>query len=754
VRVLVLLTLAISAFGQTVTQVDYNTQVKNRPIVSDAGAATFAVACARGSGGATVSVTVAWLNVPTQSCSANLAFNGGSIQPAAGATVTLTGSITAPPNKILDYSAGGTVNLSGSKLSLGVLPQWLGVTGSGANETVNLQNALDISVASGKPLYVPTGTYAMCNISTTTTGAVTITGAGMNQSKFIRHSSCLHSTDTMLTATFTGSSGTAELRNFSISNVSSNGSLNSDDIDIFGASRVLVDGLYIAKAETAGLGIQSSSNVTITNSTIFENYWFGISVANGNDCCGGTATPAYLYNYNFSGNTYVNQPIGLGLNFFMQIINISGETFDRSNLSLVQMPHAKATISNITIKGVPTQGCTAACGLPATQNGLFLEGVADLDLSAFHISDLSGIEGGIFCVASTLTIPNPGTMIQLPCSNIHITGGTITDVTAGYSISIAGQSPGPGPVIGQNNTIKGTVLKGVNQCPIISSTDGFEISDVSCENAANGGFSLGSVLNGVFQNNRCRNCNTAGGGGNYPGLTLSGATLRRVKVFNNTFENNGSSLNYGIRDTTGVANNGAEIQYSGNICATGCPTLYNPAPAAPLAGTWAVGSVVENNYSSGGITGWRNTVAGTPGTWQTMGYLDPDSRYTTIASNPVLLKGTISNVSQTAAFGPAPINSGTLSTGLYRVSYRARSTAACATPGPGSLQVNLAWIDELFGVSTTVITMALGSVVTNPVQGVYILYVGNTYVNYQAYYTACTTGTGTYSLQLTLEKLQ
>lgn len=741
--------LAIAAAGQ---QIDYNTQLKNKPILSDAGASTFAIACARGSSGTTISVTTAWLNVPTQSCSANLEFNGGSIQPASGATVTLTGTITAGAYQIFDYSASGTVNLSSAKLSLGVLPQWLGVTGSGANETVNLQRALDISVASGKPLYVPTGTYSMCNIATTTTGAVVIIGIGMNQSKFIRHSSCLHSANNMLTVTFTGTAGTIELRDFSISNVSSSGALNSDNIEIFNASRVLVDGLYVAKAEVAGLSIQASSNVTVTHSTIFENYWFGISAANGNDCCGGTASPAYLYNYNFSGNTYVNQPIGLGLNFFMQIINISNETFDRSNLSLVQMPHAKATISNITIKGVPTQGCTAACGFPATQNGVFLEGSSDIDLSAFHISDLSGIEGGILCIGSTLTIPVLGTLIELPCSNVHITGGTITDVTAGYSIYLSAQSTGG--TLGQNNTIKGTVLKGVNQCPIITSTNGFEISDVSCENAANGGFNLGSVLNGVFQNNRCRNCNTAGGGGSYSGLLINGSTTRRVKVFNNTFENNGSSLNYGIRDQTGVANNGAEIQYSGNICATGCPTLYNPAPAAPLAGTWAVGSVVENNYSSGGITGWRNTVAGTPGTWQTIGYLDPDSRYTTISSNPVLLKGTISNISQTAAFGPANINSGTLSAGLYRVSYRARSTTACATPGPGSLQVNLAWIDELFGVTTTVVTMALGSVVTNPVQGVYILYVGNTYVTYQAYYTACTVGTGTYNLQLSIEKLQ
>ena len=113
------------------TQIDYTTQVKNRPIVSDAGAATFAVACARGSGGATVSVTKAWLNVPAQSCSANLAFNGGSIQPGSGAVVTLTGAVTAAAVKIFDYSAGGTVVMTGATVGQ-VVTQWFGAVGDGS----------------------------------------------------------------------------------------------------------------------------------------------------------------------------------------------------------------------------------------------------------------------------------------------------------------------------------------------------------------------------------------------------------------------------------------------------------------------------------------------------------------------------------------------------------------------------------------------------------------------------------------------
>ena len=125
--------LAIAVAGQ---QMDYNTQVKNKPILSDAGASTFAIACARGASGAVVSITTAWLNVPTQSCSANLAFNGGSIQPASGAVVTLTGVLTAAPFKIFDYSSGGTVILA---KSLEVLPEWFGVLGDNStNNTTTL----------------------------------------------------------------------------------------------------------------------------------------------------------------------------------------------------------------------------------------------------------------------------------------------------------------------------------------------------------------------------------------------------------------------------------------------------------------------------------------------------------------------------------------------------------------------------------------------------------------------------------------
>tara|TARA_R110000822_G_scaffold3867_2_gene16463 strand:- start:2135 stop:4075 length:1941 start_codon:yes stop_codon:yes gene_type:complete len=144
--------LAIAATGQ---QMDYNTQLKNKPILSDAGASTFAIACARGSSGATVSITTAWLNVPTQSCSANLAFNGGSIQPASGAVVTLTGAITAAAVKIFDYAAGGTVSLSNAGLSLGVLPQWWGARPGLADSGP----AFNAAWAAGRRMTIPEGTY-------------------------------------------------------------------------------------------------------------------------------------------------------------------------------------------------------------------------------------------------------------------------------------------------------------------------------------------------------------------------------------------------------------------------------------------------------------------------------------------------------------------------------------------------------------------------------------------------------------------
>src|SRR5438876_4945642 len=80
-------------------------------LVTDAKAKSFAEACTAAvdpsNPGKTLEVVNAWKAVPAQNCAANLIFLGGSIQPAAGATITLSGVVEAPLLAIFDLSLGG-----------------------------------------------------------------------------------------------------------------------------------------------------------------------------------------------------------------------------------------------------------------------------------------------------------------------------------------------------------------------------------------------------------------------------------------------------------------------------------------------------------------------------------------------------------------------------------------------------------------------------------------------------------------------
>jgi hypothetical protein len=50
--------------------------------------------------------------------------------------------------------------------------------------------------------------------------------------------------------------------------------------------------------------------------------------------------------------------------------------------------------------------------------------------------------------------------------------------------------------------------------------------------------------------------------------------------------------------------------------------IYTYSDAVPTAGTWAVGDMIfKTTPVVGQPKGWRCTVAGTPGTWVTMGNL-------------------------------------------------------------------------------------------------------------------------------------
>jgi hypothetical protein len=122
--------LVIGVIAQTI---DYNQQIRNKPIYSDAGYATLAKACSAAPSGATVNLTNTWTFTTTTSIACNLVATTGSIT-ANGITVTLSGSF-----KATDYS----VHLISSNSGAFVLSQttvyadWF----SGSNLAAQITNA-------------------------------------------------------------------------------------------------------------------------------------------------------------------------------------------------------------------------------------------------------------------------------------------------------------------------------------------------------------------------------------------------------------------------------------------------------------------------------------------------------------------------------------------------------------------------------------------------------------------------------------
>jgi hypothetical protein len=90
---------------------------------------------------------------------------------------------------------------------------------------------------------------------------------------------------------------------------------------------------------------------------------------------------------------------------------------------------------------------------------------------------------------------------------------------------------------------------------------------------------------------------------------------------------------------------------------------------------------------------------------------------------------------------------GNVAVGLYTMAYALHSTVSCSVPGPGSVTLTIGYTDNV-GATGQSVTMALGTTSTFNT-GQFTFYVGSvSSVSYGVAYTACSTGTGTYSLAL------
>jgi hypothetical protein len=131
------------------------------------------------------------------------------------------------------------------------------------------------------------------------------------------------------------------------------------------------------------------------------------------------------------------------------------------------------------------------------------------------------------------------------------------------------------------------------------------------------------------------------------------------------------------------------------------------------------------------------------------------------------LGGGVSVTAQTAAISTTTL-CGTTScpAGQYRITAYLTSTTTCSVAGPGAVGATLTWTDETGTKTAQTLplsdnnaltfssTLGLG-VATNYAQGDITIWTsGANPVQYATTYTACTTGTGTYTLRLATERLQ
>lgn len=148
--------VAATAFGQNPTKVDYLEQLKNQPyLTSDNNVkyTTLTEACTAASqAGVILAVGRRW-TMDTATIACDLQFvKGGMLVPIVGATVTLTGTLSAPPIQIFDLSQGGAVVFT--KAPVSGIPEWWGAAGDNtADDTRAIQNAAN--ALCGAPVAAP-----------------------------------------------------------------------------------------------------------------------------------------------------------------------------------------------------------------------------------------------------------------------------------------------------------------------------------------------------------------------------------------------------------------------------------------------------------------------------------------------------------------------------------------------------------------------------------------------------------------------
>ena len=525
-----------------------------------------------------------------------------------------------------------------------------------SNDSGAIATCIAEAAAVNAPVYFPAGTYLSCNAtpSIPSGGNVLVYGDGPQSSMLSPYggaASCSGANYALLKLVTTGA---VSMQNMGFDGQQS-GQFASSNICIGGAgacgtagsisnssvpASVTIDHIYNANGQITGITCQPCQNVTVTNSTFSHDWWYGISISDAST----TASPSYLHNYTLTGNTFIDEPFGISFGFHIDTISVSGSNlFQGSAMFFQQTPSAKATVSGNAWNGVPDQGCIlvggpTSCGSFATYAPIYIEGGSDITIGVNSFTNINGPASVITSVGSYLQIPlSTGTKMDLPVNRVHVDGVTITNSSSALPIGMRTVSNGDNPASGTDIVVKNAHLVNVNACPFIGGAVGFDMSNNTCDTAQNGGYSIGSDINGAVKGNYCRNCNASGGttyatgtlsatnGNNLltgsgttwtsamveGGITIQGTTYTILSRASNTsvtlsspfVGTTGSGLAYSLYYGGGGAYSGllmngstSQVQVNGNVFQNDSGTSLFGA----IEDTTALGTV--NTVNSGGNT--------------------------------------------------------------------------------------------------------------------------------------------------------
>lgn len=642
-------------------------------------------------------------------------------------------------------NAAGSVltNLNAEQQQHFELKADFGAKGDGfTNDTAALVAGMLAASNNGYALHVSPGTYRICHAAPSIGVGKTVAlyGDGPQQTIFTRHSSCLLTNSDMID--IPAGTGAVYLHDFGIDTLNTTGSpanewainINTDPTSA-GPTSVTIDHLSCSHGSVACISIANANNVTYSNSSCDHSWNYCVSVQGAQ---GGTASPVYNHNFNFHGNTYIDSPVGLAFNFFVSDIAVTGEVFKQSTLAFIQVPHAYGVVSGVTFDGSPDYGSNI--GPSGSASAIFNEGTSDLIINGGNCYNVTAPSS--YCYygqGSNLQIPVLGATLQLPLnrnviSNFYMQdspgllySGPSTNATIGQYLTI------DTPSVINNSSAPGIALSGVSQ--VVMSGTGL------LDNLQTGGIVLDKITDWNLSGWKLHNTGVAVAA-TYPAIQIANTATLNGYISNTTITNDGGNSNsYCLEDDRLSGGAATQIRTQGNTF-SGC-TATLPVAAIPTLGAWNAGDFIQD-FS--GKLGYINIAAGSPGTWLCTG-CGP------FGIGGVATSGTTASIGLTN-LNPLPLP---LALGLYRVSWLVEPTNTCGTQGPAQVVLALAYNDGFANRTPVLATVAIGGSQT-PTDGVFTAYISSSgssgHLQYQTTYTACTTGTGSYNLNMMMEKLQ